>query len=396
MPATESIREEDLAVAMDTIAELAADIGPRRPTGPGEAAAAEALVARMRSAGVDARAEEFAGYSTFGAPFGIVLGLAILPGLLPRRRRLPRLLASTLAVAGLLTEGSLRFAPLSALLARKPSRNVVATIESRGPAERTLCLIAHMDTSRSGLIFHPRVVGWMPRWIAANSILVLLQGALEPLSAWRPARRILGLVRGALVASLGLLGEREVRGVDVPGANDNASGCGVVTALAARLAAEPLQSTRVEVLITGCEEAGTLGAQAYRDSRGVEGRLFLNFDNVGGPGTVRFLRREGVIAKWNADEGMIAAAQGVADRRPDLRMAPEDDPAGLTYDTSPIHAVGGRALTISVQDGFIPNLHWPTDVVANVDRDGVRRTLEAGVELVGAIDRGEADGVRGG
>ena len=396
MPATASIREEDLAVAMDTIAELAADIGPRRPTGPGEAAAAEALVARMRSAGVDARAEEFAGYSTFGAPFGIVLGLAILPGLLPRRRRLPRLLASTLAVAGLLTEGSLRFAPLSALLARKPSRNVVATIEPRGPAERTLCLIAHMDTSRSGLIFHPRVVGWMPRWIAANSILVLLQGALEPLSAWRPARRILGLVRGALVASLGLLGEREVRGVDVPGANDNASGCGVVTALAARLAAEPLQSTRVEVLITGCEEAGTLGAQAYRDSRGVEGRLFLNFDNVGGPGTVRFLRREGVIAKWDADEGMIAAAQGVADRRPDLRMAPEDDPAGLTYDTSPIHAVGGRALTISVQDGFIPNLHWPTDVVANVDRDGVRRTLEAGAELVGAIDRGEADGVRGG
>ena len=63
-----------------------------------------------------------------------------------------------------------------------------------------------MDTSRSGLIFHPRVVGWMPRWIAANSILVLLQGALEPLSAWRPARRILGLVRGALAASLGLLG----------------------------------------------------------------------------------------------------------------------------------------------------------------------------------------------
>ena len=396
MSATASIREEDLAVAMDTIVELAADIGPRRPTGPGEAAAAEALVARMRSAGVDARAEEFAGYSTFGAPFGIVLGLAILPGLLPRRRRLPRLLASGLAVAGLVTEGSLRFAPLSALLARKPSRNVVATIEPLGPAERTLCLIAHMDTSRSGLIFHPRVVGWMPRWIAANSILVLLQGALEPLSAWRPARRILGLVRGAIAASLGLLGEREVRGVDVPGANDNASGCGVVTALAARLAAEPLQSTRVEVLITGCEEAGTLGAQAYRDSRGVEGRLFLNFDNVGGPGTVRFLRREGVIAKWNADEGMIAAAQGVADRRPDLRMAPEDDPAGLTYDTSPIHAVGGRALTISVQDGFIPNLHWPTDVVANVDRDGVRRTLEAGAELVGAIDRGEADGVRGG
>jgi hypothetical protein len=396
VPATAAIRDEDLAVAMDTIAELAGEIGPRRPTGPGEAAAAEALVARLRSAGVEARSEGFRGYSTFAAPFGIVLGLAVLPGLLPLRHRLMRLLASSLAVAGLLTEGSLRFSPLSALLARRPSRNVVATIEPRGPAQRTLCLLAHMDTSRSGLIFHPRVVGWMPRWIAANSVMVLVQGALEPFAGRGPARRALGLVRAGLAAGLGLLAEREIRGVDVPGANDNASGCGVVAALASRLASEPLESTRVEILITGCEEAGTLGAQAYRDSRGVDDRLFLNFDNVGGPGTVRFLRREGVIAKWDADAGMIAAAQSVADRRPDLRMAPEDDPAGLTYDTSPIHAVGGRALTISVQDGFIPDLHRPTDIVANVDRDGVRRTLEAGAELVDAIDRGEADGIRGG
>jgi len=150
-------------------------------------------------------------------------------------------------------------------------------------------------------------------------------------------------------------------------------------------------STRVEILVTGCEEAGTLGARAYRDSRDSSGWMFLNFDNVGGPGTVRFLRREGVIAKWDADPGMIAAAAGVADSRPDLRMAPEDAPAGLTYDSSPIHAAGGRALTISVQDGFIPDLHQPSDVLANVDRDGVRRTLEAGAELVAAIDRGVAD-----
>ena len=179
--------------------------------------------------------------------------------------------------------------------------------------------------------------------------------------------------------------------MDVPGANDNASGCGVVVALAGRLAAQPLGSTRVVVLITGCEESGTLGARAFRDSDDTDGWLFLNFDNVGGPGSVRFLRREGVIAKWDADPGLIAAAAGVAERRPSCGWLPEDSPAGLTYDSSPIHAAGGRALTISVQDGFIPDLHRPTDVLANVDRDGVGRTLEAGAELVAAIDRGEAD-----
>ena len=86
--------------------------------------------------------------------------------------------------------------------------------------------------------------------------------------------------------------ERELRGVDVPGANDNASGCAVV-ALAGRRGSPPtpLASTRVVVLITGCEEAGTLGAQAFLDAHDTAGWLFLNFDNVGGPAArVRFLR----------------------------------------------------------------------------------------------------------
>ena len=34
---------------------------------------------------------------------------------------------------------------------------------------------------------------------------------------------------------------------------------------------------------------------------------------MGGPGSVRYLRREGVIAKWEADAGLIRAAERVAD-----------------------------------------------------------------------------------
>lgn len=392
MTATDATAATNLDAAMTTIAELAEEIGPRRPTGVGEEAAAAALTDRLGAAGIDAATERFDGYSTFAAPFGLILAAAAAPSLLPRSRPVLRSALSWLAAAGLISEGSLRWAPLSALLSRRPSRNVVATIEPAGEAARTVCLVAHMDTSRSGLIFAPGLVRFMPAWIAASGGLVLLQALLEPFaSVFRRLRGLAAAVRGGLVASLGLLAEREIRGADVPGANDNASGCGVVVALASKLAAEPLGSTRVVVLITGCEEAGTLGARAFRDSRDTGGWMFLNFDNVGGPGTVRFLRREGVIAKWDADPGMIAAAAGVADSRPDLRMAAEDAPAGLTYDSSPIHAAGGRALTISVQDGFIPDLHQPSDVLANVDRDGVRRTLEAGAELVAAIDRGAAD-----
>ncbi len=75
-------------------------------------------------------------------------------------------------------------------------------------------------------------------------------------------------------------------------------------------------------------------------------------------------------------------------------MASEDAPAGLTYDSSPVHARGGRALTLSVQDGFIPNLHRPSDTVANVDLGGVRRTLRAARGIAAAVDAGLADGPR--
>lgn len=377
---------------MDVIDLLAGDVGARRPTSEAERRAAEALQGLLREAGLESGLERFSGYPTFGLPFGAVMGTAVLPALLPRRRRWLRSALALGAGAALLSEGSLRWTPLSRLLSRRRSQNVVATIEPAGTPQRTLCLMAHIDSSRSGLMFEPRYVGWLGRWITANSLFVAAQAILEPVLGAGPRRgRIVLLCRILLLASLTVLLEREIRGVDVPGANDNASGCGVVCSLAAELAAEPLEATRVVICLTGCEEAGTLGSMAFLRDHQTDGWLFLNFDNVGGGGTVRYLRREGVITRWDADPGMIAAAERVARSRPELRMAAEDAPAGLTYDASPVHANGGRALTLSVQDGFIPNLHLPSDTVENVDAGGVARTLEAGRELVAAIDAGAAD-----
>jgi len=370
---------------------LADDVGPRRPTGRAERLAAQLVAERLRAAGAEARLEPFKGYPSFGLPFGLIMATAIAPSLLPARLRAVRSALALAAGAGLATEGSLVHAPLSRALSRWDSQNVVATIEPSGRVERTLCLMAHIDSSRSGLIFHPRLVGLLGRWITLNSALVLAGAAGEPLLGGSAGgRRLLEGARQVLAGSLALLLERELLGADVPGASDNASGCAVALSLAARIAAEPLESTRVEILITGCEESGTLGAQAFLRDRGTADRLFLNFDNVGGGGTLRYLTREGVISHWNADPGLIAVAADVSRRRPELRFAAEDSPAGLTYDASPVLARGGRALTLSIQDGSIENLHWPTDTVTNVDPDGVARTFMAGAEMVAAIDRGEA------
>lgn len=392
-PRSQTRSENDsLEAALQVIELLAAEVGPRRPTSRSERLAARLMAERLSKAGLRAEVETFAGYSTFALPFGVIQALALASGLLPARRRILRSSLAVAAGALLASEGDLRRPLLSRVLARGESANVVARIEPSGGARRTLVLMCHLDSSRSGLIFDPRFVGMLGAVIAAQSLAVLAAAVTEPLAGGRPAgRRLAGAARAISAAGLILLAERELRGEDVPGANDNASGCAVAATLAAELAAEPLQTTRVVLLMTGCEEAGTLGAQAFLREHDTDGWLFVNFDNVGGDGSVRFLRREGVLAKWDADPGLIAAAAAVAERHPELRMAPEDSPAGLTYDSSPVLAGGGRALTLSIQDGSIPNLHWPTDTLANVDRDGVSRTLRAGRELIGEIEAGTAD-----
>lgn len=377
--------------ALTWIRLLASDIGPRRPTSDAERLAAERIRDELRAATVPADLEPFSGYSSFGLPYGLILAAALLAGKLPRRRRATRAALGALAAAGLVTEGGLVHTPLSSALSRRESQNVVATIEPRAEAARTLCLVCHLDTSRSGLMFHPALAPYLTRWISLQSAGVLAQGAAPLLERFGVGRATLTAARAAIAVSLALIVERELRGEDVPGANDNASGAAIAAQLAVDAAAEPLATTRVVLLMTGCEESGLLGAQAFLRARDTSGWLFLNFDSVGGAATLRFLRREGVIAKWDADPGLIRVAEAVSTRRPDLELDSTDDPAGLTYDVSPVLARGGRALSFSAQDGTIPNLHLPSDVVENVDSDVIARTLETGREMVAAIDGGEAD-----
>lgn len=370
---------------------LASDIGPRRPTGDAERLAAETMQDELTAAGVPAELEPLRGYASFGLPYGLILGAALLAGTLPRRHRAIRTALGALGAAGLATEGGLVHTPLSAVLSRRDSQNVVASIEPRDQATRTLCVVCHLDTSRSGLMFNPVLAPYLTRWISIQSAAVLAQGAAPLLQRFGLGRVTLAAARAAIAASLALIVERELRGEDVPGANDNASGAAVAARLAVEAAAEPLATTRVVLLMTGCEEAGLLGAQAFLRARDTSGWLFLNFDSVGGAATLRFLRREGVIRKWDADPGLVRVAEAVSARRPDLELGSTDAPAGLTYDVSPVLARGGRSLSFSAQDKTIPNLHLPSDVAANVDPDVIARTLETGREMLAAIDRGEAD-----
>jgi Zn-dependent M28 family amino/carboxypeptidase len=180
--------------------------------------------------------------------------------------------------------------------------------------------------------------------------------------------------------------------VDVAGANDNASGAAVTAVLASECAARPLRSTRLVLLITGSEEANVIGSRAFLDAHDTSGWLFLNFDGVGAAASLHHLGRERAgLRGWGPDAGLRAVAERVAGSRPDLALSGTDRSSGLPYDSTPILARGGRAITLSVQNGSIPNYHSPTDTAERIDPEVLDRALEAGWEMIAAIDRGEAD-----
>jgi Peptidase family M28 len=377
--------------ALEWVSLLADEIGPRRPTSEAERAAAELVRERLSAAGIPARLERFRGYATFAAPIGAGLALALAPALLPPDRRALRSLLAVGSAVALNGEGSLVRTPLSDLLSRRPSQNVVAEIEPEGEVKRTLCLMCHLDTSRSGLLFHPRTVRFLNPFLRVLGAANLAQAAEPVLGGHRTGRRALGAARALLALGAALLLERELRGEDVPGANDNASGVAVAAQLTLECAIDPLEHTRLVFLATGCEESGLLGSQAFLRSRDTSGWLFVNFDNVGGDATLRYVTREGVSVRWDADPLLVALAGRIAEDRPELGLQPSDGPIGLTYDVSPVLARGGRGITFVAGDGgVIPNYHWPTDTTSNVDPRALTRALETGREMLARIDRGLA------
>jgi peptidase M28-like protein len=378
----------DPGPTLDLIRELASEVGPRRPCSDAETEAAGVAVEWLAKRGVQAEVEPFRGYSTFAHPYGMILGASLVGALLQRRHRPGGNVLTLAAAAGLALEGDLRVTPVSDLVARKPSTNVVASVPAAGEERQRICVAGHLDSTRSGLMFHPRLVPHL-RALFQTPIVGAFVAAANPIVRRLPGGRTAhSIAIAGLLNGLVLLAERELRGEDVPGANDNASGCGVAAQLIAECAAEPLQHTRVDLVLTGCEESGVLGAQAYvRRRRGAGQRIvMINFDSVGGPAPVRYILKEGMAVTRPATARLVELVEQIAARRSELGLTPASDTGALTTDATVALAHGHEAITFLAREKTIPNYHWPTDTYENIAPQTVARTLEAGRELLRELD----------
>lgn len=377
--------------AMEHIRYLVDTIGYRPPTSEGERWASKYIQGVFAQLGLENQVEPFSSYRTFSYPYMILFALSILGSLLAGGGHgfLGFVLAG-LAAAGFYLENTCR-AVVSKILPHEPSQNVVARIPAKAEPRRRVVVCAHYDTSRTGLSFHPRFVKGFRRSsvftilsILGMPFFILLGGLFW--SSLFSLLRVLATVW--LAVGFFLLLHREVYGKNVYGANDNASGTGVLLAVAEDLAREPLESTEVWIAATGCEEAGMVGMINFLDRHEVELReaLIVNLDNLGA-GKLKYVTGEGMIRAWPSDPELLMLSAEVCRENPDLVLGPHE------YRTLPTDAYaalvkGFRAMSVMAFDdeGVLPNWHWETDLIENLEEKNLTEAQRFVLLLLKKID----------
>ena len=383
--------------AIDHVRYLAETIGPRGSTTSAEAAAAEYVFGELKRMGLRPVIEPFRSARSAWAPFTLLFCLVIASGLLfllvDRLGAIVALGLSIATLASALVEMRFRPNPLRWLLPKGTSRNVWATIDAEESAAEQVVLVAHLDTHRTPVVFSTD--GWVrlfaklvPIGLGCAVLLIALFG-LGVLLPW-PSLRYASIA--PLSIALGIL-TLTLQAEFTPytaGANDNASGVGVVLDLAERLASEPLRNTSVRVLLTGCEEVGCYGADAFvRAHRSELGNaVWLAIDTVGSADADPvYLVEERFLATTRSDQGIVSLAEEICADHPEWRVRPVRTAGAYTEGVIGAR-YGLRVLTLGsrTRTGALSEWHRPTDTVQNVSEETFEMTEAFVRRLLDALD----------
>lgn len=374
---------------------LAEVIGPRGSTTEGERRGSAYCQDVLTQLGLNPQVEPFRSARSIYHPH-LVAALVMLAAwlLYPLGGRATAVIAALLSLTALasdLLELSFRDNLLRRLIPKGPSQNVVACIPPREEHRQDLILIGHVDSHRTPIIFRS------PRWVAAYTLfttvafvaflgqtLLFLLGTVTRWPWVWPASAP-GALCAVLLIALCLHADRTPFS---PGANDNASGAGLVLALAEELRASPLRHTRVWAVCTGCEEVQHYGAADFFARHRSEFRhpVALVFEMLGCDGPA-WLVREGIVVPFRAAPRLVALAEDLARAHPEWEAFPARISGGNTEMADALR-VGIPAITLTGMGrrGEKPYWHHPADTYDKMDPAVMERAWAFAWAFVQALD----------
>lgn len=374
---------------------LAKTIGPRGSTTPKEAEAAQYSAQVLRSAGLEAVVEPYIGARSAYYPYVLYSGVFLLAvALFIYMGKAGAIIASILALFALgsvILELLFRPNPFRWMLPKGTSHNAWARILSEGPARNKVVVIGHIDSHRTPLLFS--TPGWtrlfktlVPIGLGSSVILIaiFIIGAITPSSylVW------ISLPFALVLLAVFLITIQADLTPFTEGANDNATGAGITLSIAERLAQEPLKNTEVWAVLSGCEEVGAYGAEAFASAHKneLQGAFWIALDSLGS-GSIAYLTQETFLMPARSDPGLLEIARAVSERCPDLDTFPQTFQGAYTDGFIGVKH-GFRTLTLLGQNrnGELPEWHRITDDMDHLNPQVVYNAEKFLLEILQVID----------
>lgn len=272
-------------------------------------------------------------------------------------------------------------------------------VPAAGERRGAVVIVAHIDTAKTGLAWHPRVTQFGAKRNLARRAMDPVMGlqaaaiAGSALAALLPRRSVVRRLVAIPAAALNLLAiflNLDIaRSPAVPGANDNASGVAAALAVARAFVARPPENVDLEIALVGSEEVGMAGFHAWIERRQAaldpSRTLVLGLDTVGS-GTPIVAAAEGAVATHRypedalelVDEGALLAGEPELQR---WRIGGWTDPLLALLRGYPAASI------LSVGPGYYPHYHHPSDLPEFVDYESVAACARIAAGTVEAWDR---------
>lgn len=281
------------------------------------------------------------------------------------------------------------------VIPKKKSQNIVAQIPADPVSDKNIILMAHYDSARASSVFAPNLVKnfrqsfLLNTYVGFFSIIWAYLGEYWGLSLWFRIICIgLSLIHFVNVI---IHVHREIVHKFVPGINDNASGVAAIFGIIEEIQKQPLENNNVWIVFTACEEAGIQGAKAFYHQHWpdlpADKTAVINLDNIGS-GNLHFVTGEGMLLYYYFDESIVRACEELTKQANYTDIKPLEYRRAY-FDTLVFTQHGYPCTTLIALDdeGIIPNWHWYTDTIDNINEKAIDHAVDFTVDLVRLLDR---------
>jgi hypothetical protein len=385
-----------IATWLSHVRALAVDIGPRGSTRDGERKGAEYARAQFEKMGLKPVWETFKSARSIFQPHLLGSLLMLLAfAIFPLGGRLTAALSAALSILVLvseLLELGMQDNLFRRLVPKGESQNVHAVIPPSGEHKQDLILVGHLDSQRTPLIFlSPAWVKTYDHFTMITFVTFILQAVLYTLAIFFTWSWIWYATIPAAICAI-LLAAMCVQADSTPftdGANDNATGAGIVLTLAEHFARNPLQQTCVFAVCSGCEEVQHYGMIDFYKRHRAEFKnpksLVMEMLGVAGPA---WLTREGIIVPFKADPGLLSAVERISGAHPEWGGYPASISGGNTEMADAIR-VKIPALTFLgiTSKGVMPYWHQKQDTFDKLDPSIMEKTWSLVTTVIQELEK---------